>query len=253
MRGHAFFPNTFLDFLNHSVIPCPGFEEKEVPLPSLFFTVEFRCPVFCGHKASTRSSYKISSVGSSRAHCSPRGVPGRCGWDERALRVSGGLPGLEGGGRDANAPITTLTAGVAAVLGALRVASSLPARRPSSGATPRRDPILRSAAGRSTTPASSTPPTSTPICPQCVQSAPKDAVWDARGRRMLRSCAWLLRLRSQTGSCCSRIRYPLVFSGPLHLSNPKPFWSLSFPYLPLAFPLLSSFLFLILLFYFCTF
>lgn len=86
-----------------------------MPLPSLLLTVEFGCPVFCGHTASTRSSYKISRVGSSRTHCSPRGVPGRCGWDERALQVSGGLSGLEGGGRDADAPIATLTAGVAAV------------------------------------------------------------------------------------------------------------------------------------------
>lgn len=129
-----------------------------MPLPSLLLTVEFGCPVFCGHTASTRSSYKISRVGSSRAHCSPRGVPGRCGWDERALQVSGGLSGLEGGGRDEDAPIATLTAGVAAVRCARCPAGRLlpcPARRPSSGATPRRDPILRSAAGCSTTPASS--------------------------------------------------------------------------------------------------
>lgn len=86
-----------------------------MPLPSPLLTVEFRCPVFCGHTASSRSSYKSSRVGSSRTHCSPRGVPGRCGWDARALQVSGGLPGLKDGGWDADAPIATLTAGVAAV------------------------------------------------------------------------------------------------------------------------------------------
>lgn len=180
--------------------------------------------MFCGHTASTRSSYKISRVGSSRAHCSPRGVPGRCGWDERALQVSGGLSGLEGGGRDEDAPIATLTAGVAAVRCARCPAGRLlpcPARRPSSGATPRRDPILRSAAGCSTTPAFSHL-----LATRVSWAAPRSAFKVSRGtlsRRMLRSCVWFLRLRSQTGSCCLRIRYPLVFSGPLRPSYPTPF------------------------------
>lgn len=146
--------------------------------------------------------------------------------------------------------------------GALRVASS-PActpsllwRHPAPGpdSALRRWPlhhsrILHSSDLHSHLPASRVPGQLLAVRSKC----PEGRCLGARGRRMLRSCAWILRLRSQTGSCCSRIRYPVVFSGPLRPSHPTPFLSLSFPYFPLAFPLLSSFLFLILLFYCCTF
>lgn len=69
-----------------------------------------------------------------------------CGWDARALRVSGGLSGLDGGGRDADRAhrrADSRSGGCAKCKVPYRSPPPLPACRPSSGATPRRDPTLR--------------------------------------------------------------------------------------------------------------
>ncbi|XP_036059992.1 uncharacterized protein LOC118594267 [Onychomys torridus] len=111
--------------------------------------MEFRCPVFCGPTASTGSSYKISGVWGPQGRTAH--LAGSPAAEKRRARCCGQQEPRLCGAR-----------------GALRVASSPcpPSRRPSSGATRRQDPTLRSAAGRSTpaspVPASSTSPTSIP-------------------------------------------------------------------------------------------
>lgn len=174
---------------------------------------------------SIGSAYKISGVGSSRAHCahlagSPAAGKRRargCGWDARALPVSGGLSGLEGGGRDAERahPRADGWSGGRAVCAVPCGSPPLlparpPASRPSSGATPRRDPTVRWAAGCSTPESlhsrilhssedvhsrlSCSQGGSTPLCSKSLlQHRPGEPC----GRRMLRplgsrSCAWFL-------------------------------------------------------------
>lgn len=135
-------------------------------LSSPFLTGASGAPCFVDTR-SIGSSYKISGVGSSRVHCahlagSPAAEKRRargCGWDARALRVSGGLSGLDGGGRDADRAHRRAdgrSGGCAVCTVPCGSPPPLPACRPSSGATPRRDPTLRYAAGCST-PESLTP------------------------------------------------------------------------------------------------
>lgn len=202
---------------------------------------------------SIGSAYKISGVGSSRAHRahlagSPAAGKRRargCGWDARALPVSGGLSGLKGGGREpgrAHRRADGRSGGCAVCAVPCGSPPPRPARRPSSGATPRRDPSVRWAAGCST--------------PESLHSRILLSSSDVHSR-LSRSqggspplCSKSL-LRRGPGEPCGRrmLRPPESIS--CACSDPKPVSVFLRPSYPFAFPwpfafLLSSSLFFLL-------
>ncbi|CAI9175728.1 unnamed protein product [Rangifer tarandus platyrhynchus] len=83
----------------------PRFCKGENALPPFpLFTSEFKCLTFCGHILPTERSYKLPTMGSSRARCSPHQVPDRRGAPGPRLAAESrrcpGLSRVRGAGRD---------------------------------------------------------------------------------------------------------------------------------------------------------